>query len=231
MSDSDLTQNSTALAAEAPARPRIRVMLADDHSILMDSLVHYLSTQACIDVVATVNHGDAVISKVTETKPAVLVMDLLMPGLDPYQRLQQIKRATHGQTAVLVLTSNLGEHRLTDLLREGARGYLPKDADGKQLVAAIQALSEGGMFLHTQAQSLLGHSDAGHQHTLSKREFQLLTHMSKGLSNKEIASKLFLSTGTVKSYSSRLFDKLGVRDRTQAVLHALKHSLLPKEPA
>jgi DNA-binding NarL/FixJ family response regulator len=209
---------------------KIRVMLADDHSILMDSLVHYLATQACIDVVTTANHGDAVLAKVTQFKPAVLVMDLLMPGLDPYQRLQQIRRATNGQTAVLVLTSNLGEHRLTDLLREGARGYLPKDAEGKQLVAAIQALAEGGMFLHSGAQAMLGQSDQGSPHALSKREFQLLTHMSKGLSNKEIATKLFLSTGTVKSYSSRLFDKLGVRDRTQAVLHALKHSLLPKEP-
>jgi DNA-binding NarL/FixJ family response regulator len=210
---------------------KIRVMLADDHSILMDSLVHYLATQACIEVVATANHGDAVLEKVKQFKPAVLVMDLLMPGLDPYQRLQQIRRATNSETAVLVLTSNLGEHRLTDLLREGARGYLPKDAEGKQLVAAIQALAEGGMFLHSGAQSMLGQSDHGSPHSLSKREFQLLTHMSKGLSNKEIATKLFLSTGTVKSYSSRLFDKLGVRDRTQAVLHALKHSLLPKEPA
>ena len=208
------------------ASSRIRVMLADDHAILMDSLVCYLATQASIEVVATANHGDLVLNSVKQYQPAVLVMDLLMPGLDPYQRLQQVKRVTNGQTAVLVLTSNLGEHRLPDLLREGACGYLLKDADGKQLVAAIQALAAGGMYLPIQA--LVHTNDQISSHSLSKREFQLLAHMSKGLSNKEIADKLFLSTGTVKSYSSRLFDKLGVRDRTQAVLYALKHSLLPK---
>ena len=222
----------TDLALEAVIQldTRIRVMLADDHTVLLDSLALYLAAQPELEIVGTAQHGDHLLAKVLKLKPAVLVMDLLMPGLDPYQRLQQIKRQTGGATAVLVLTSNLGEHRLSDLLREGASGYLPKDADGKQLVSAIRAIAHGGVYLHAEAQSIFAQEGAENSdHALSKREYQLLSHMAKGLSNKEIATRLFLSTGTVKSYSSRLFDKLGVRDRTQAVLYAMKHALLPKE--
>jgi DNA-binding NarL/FixJ family response regulator len=157
-------------------------------------------------------------------------MDLSMPGLGVFERIRLLLTPVcgHPVPALLILTSELGEISLSDLINAGARGYLPKDSDGKQLIAAIMALSEGNIYLHSDSTALLKHrtpvSPAGTD--LSAREHQLLTLMAKGCSNKEIAAQLFLSTGTVKSYSSRLFEKLNVHGRTQAVLHAMRNGIV-----
>ncbi len=212
----------------------IRVLLADDHAVLLESLALYLRQHANIEVIGQLRHGDAIGKAVAELKPHVLVMDLSMPGADAYQRLQQIKRISDGQVATLILSSDLGGYAVAELLRAGARGYLPKDAEGLQLVAAIDALAKGNIYLHSDVAAAISATPASmhadqHEALLSKRELQLLNLMSKGCSNKEISDQLFLSIGTIKSYSSRLFDKLQVRDRTQAVLFAIANGLLPKQ--
>lgn len=161
-------------------------------------------------------------------------MDLSMPGLGVYERLNEFASPTNQNSApaVLILTSELGQYRLGELIDAGVRGYLTKDSDGKELVKAILALAEGGMYLHRDFRTLptragsSASTDLPREHNLSQREHQLLTLMAQGCSNKEIARKLFLSTGTVKSYSSRMFEKLSVHGRTQAVLHALNTGLV-----
>ena len=216
----------------------VRLLLIDDHPVLLDSLAYYLAQHAQLEIVGTLNHGDQCLGCVEKYHPEVVVMDLSMPGLGVFERLSALLSpvAGHAPPAVLILTSDLGEHRLGELIDAGARGYLTKDSDGKKLVAAILALAQGNMYLHgdfrlsTPSVSTAPARSETTRENLSQREHQLLTLMAQGCSNKEIAHKLFLSTGTVKSYSSRMFDKLSVHGRTQAVLHALNVGLISATP-
>ncbi len=203
----------------------IRVLLIDDHPVLLDSLALYLAQQKDFEIVGKIANSAACVGAHALYLPHVVVMDLTMPGLDVYQRLQQLLSEAI-KPAVLILTSDLGEHRLSALIQAGAQGYLPKDADGQQLIAAIHALALGNTYFYGSAGLLFEPAVVSEAPTLSKREQELLTLMAGGFSNKEIARKLFLSTGTIKSYSSRLFDKLSVSGRTQAVLHGLKSRLI-----
>lgn len=216
----------------------IRLLLIDDHPMLLDSLSYYLAQYPQLEIVGKLNHGDQCSGCVEKYRPEVVVMDLSMPGLGVFERLHELVNPVHqdGAPAVLILTSDLGEYRLGELIDAGARGYLSKGGDGKQLVAAILALAEGSMYLHsdfrmppTRAAAPVRKADLDRQNHLSEREQQLLKLMAQGFSNKEIASRLFLSTGTVKSYSSRIFEKLNVHGRTQAVLHALNMGLVPAQ--
>ena len=216
-----------------PAAMPIRLLLVDDHPLLLDSLAFYLAQHAQLIIAGTLSHGDQCLGCIEAYSPDVVVMDLSMPGLGVYERLRQLQAPVAGyvQPAVLILTSDLGEYRLCELVEAGARGYLPKDSDGKQLVAAIIALAQGSLYLHgdfgvalggrtpaasTPAKLASKADELKNDCQLSQREFQLLELMAEGCSNKEIAHRLFLSTGTIKSYSSRMFEKLSV-DRKSVV--------------
>jgi DNA-binding NarL/FixJ family response regulator len=220
-----------ATTADYLERP-LRVILADDHALLLDSLALYLSRQPTIEVVAQARSSESLLLAAQQHDVDVVVMDLSMPGLDPYRRLQLLQRLRKPAPAVLILTSSMAGFSLQDLLQAGARGYLPKDADGQQLIAAIRAVAQGKIHVHGEGNSSLVNQDSSAQR-LSQREQQLLSLMAQGHSNIEISKRLLLSIGTVKSYSSRLFDKIGVRDRTQAALLAMRHgwcSVPPAEP-
>ena len=208
----------------------IRLLLIDDHPVLLDSLAYYLSQHSQFEIVGKLTHGDHCIGCVEKYQPNVVVMDLSMPGLGIFERLHELHKPILTMTpAILILTSDLGELCLNDLINAGVRGYLPKGSDAKQLVAAISALAQGSLYLHDTGRTILAPRtlESALAKDLSTRERQLLTLMAQGYSNKEIAVKLFLSTGTVKSYSSRLFEKLSVQGRTQAVLMAMRTGLIP----
>lgn len=225
-----------AVAETAP----IRVLLVHDYVVLLDSLDYYLAQHARLSIVGKLSHGDQCVGSVETYRPDVVVMALSMPGLGVYERLQQLQASVSGYTppAVLILTSGLGECQLFELIDAGARGCLPKDTDGRQLIAAIIALAQGILCIHgdfgaalaprarVEPKLELKTADLKNDCMLSQRELQLLELMAEGCSNKEIARRLFLSTGTIKSYSSRMFDKMRVSGRTQAVIHALHIGLL-----
>ena len=221
-------------AHSSSAAKSVRLLLIDAHPVLLDSLSYYLAQHAQLEIVGKLNHGDQCLDCVEKYRPEVVVMDLAMPGLGIFERLAKLVSPLpgHTQPAVLILTSDLGEHRLGALIDAGARGYLTKDRDGKELVAAIMVLAHGNMYLNGDFRApstpvlVPQAAEAVRENNLSQREHQLLTLMALGCSNKEIAQKLFLSTGTVKSYSSRMFEKLCVHGRTQAVLHALSAGLI-----
>ena len=140
------TRSEASPVAEAPP---IRLLLVDHHVVLLDSLDYYLAQHTQLTVVGKLSHGDQCVGCVETYRPDVVVMALSMPGLGVYERLQQLQTSVsgHAQPAVLILTSDLGEYQLCELVDAGARGYLPKDADGSQLIAAIIAL---GRFVYTR---------------------------------------------------------------------------------
>ena len=218
-----MTNGRTQKTTTVPGK--LRLLLIDDHPVLLYSLAMYLEQQNDFEVVGKLSHGDACVGANQQYSPHVVVMDLCMPGLNVHQRMQHLM-ADPVKPSILILTSDLGAHRISELIQCGAQGYMPKDADGKQLIAAIRALAQGGTYFRGNAGLLLAAKPEPTALALSKREQELLTLMAGGFSNKEIARKLFLSTGTIKSYSSRLFEKLSVCGRTQAVLHGLKSRLI-----
>jgi DNA-binding NarL/FixJ family response regulator len=178
--------------------------------------------------------GTTAITLAEVNKPDVVLMDLLMPGMDGIEATRRILRqnpATH----VVVLTTFADDGRVRDAIQAGAIGYLLKDVLKADLLRALRDAAIGRPSLHPEVQGQLMRQVAGSAlfpkmgtppHTnLTERETDILRLLAEGRSNKEIAAALYLTEGTIKGYVSTIFDKLGVADRTQAALYAVKHGL------
>ena len=207
----------------------IRVMIVDDHAIVREGLQTLLSEEDDIEIVATATNGTQAVSQAARHKPDVVLMDLVMPEMDGTTATAKIIDASP-DTQVLVLTSFADESRVRDALEAGAIGYLLKDVLQPELLRAIHNAAQGRTTLHPDVQQmLLRQATARYEpkphDSLTERELGVLKLIAQGRSNKEIASTLYLTEGTVKGYISTIFDKLGVEDRTQAALYAVKHGL------
>ena len=212
----------------------IRVLIADDHAVVRQGLRTFLELQDDIDVVADVADGAAAVAAAREHQPDVVLMDLVMPGTDG---VEAIRRITGDQpaTRVIALTSFLDDDKVLPAVRAGAAAYLLKDVGPQELVAAIRTVYGGEALLHPAvAARLMGEvagrgGDGGHAHDLTPREREVLTLLARGLANKRIARELGISPATVKIHVSSILHKLGVADRTQAALHALREGLVEPE--
>lgn len=206
----------------------IRVLVADDQAIVRDGLVTVLSLVDGIDIVGEAADGAQAVALAAELEPDVILMDLRMPVLDGAQATSRILAARPG-TAVLVLTTYADDVSIAGALTAGARGYLTKDAGRADLVAAIRSVAQGQSTFAPAVGELLVRSlgappvppvplPLGRRFPeLTPREAEVLALMGEGLSNGEIAVRLFVGVSTVKSYVNTLFAKLGVRDRAQAI--------------
>lgn len=208
----------------------IRVLIADDHHVVRRGLLFFLKTQKDMDVVGEATNGKEAVELAAKLKPDVVLMDLVMPIMDGIQATQKIK-AQHPQTQVLMLTSFSDRDHVIPAIEAGAAGYQLKDIEPDDLVEAIRKLMRGENTLHPQATSQLmkvrePHVEPPHKlYPLTPREQDVLSELTKGKSNKEIASSLFVTEKTVKTHISNIFSKLLVQDRTQAALYAVKHGL------
>ena len=208
----------------------IRVLIADDHHVVRRGLLFFLKTQKDMDVVGEATNGKEAVELTAKLKPDVVLMDLVMPIMDGIQATKKIK-AQHPQTQVLMLTSFSDRDHVIPAIEAGAAGYQLKDIEPDDLVESIRKLMRGENTLHPQATSQLmkvrePHVDPPHKlYPLTPREQDVLSELTKGKSNKEIASSLFVTEKTVKTHISNIFSKLLVQDRTQAALYAVKHGL------
>ncbi len=208
----------------------IRVLIADDHHVVRRGLLFFLKTQKDMDVVGEATNGKEAVELTAKLKPDVVLMDLVMPIMDGIQATKKIK-AQHPQTQVLMLTSFSDRDHVIPAIEAGAAGYQLKDIEPDDLVESIRKLMRGENTLHPQATSQLmkvrePHVEPPHKlHPLTPREQDVLSELTKGKSNKEIASSLFVTEKTVKTHISNIFSKLLVQDRTQAALYAVKHGL------
>jgi NarL family two-component system response regulator LiaR len=210
----------------------IRVLVVDDHVIVREGLQILLSDEPGFEVVGTAGESETALALVKKRKPDVVLMDLVLPGLDGIETTRRVLAASPS-TRVLVLTTFADDQRVRDAIQAGAIGYLLKDVLKTELLNAIRAAAEGRPALHPEAQQYLmrriaGGESAPHD-SLTAREFNILKLIAEGRSNKEIALALHLTEGTVKGYVSTIFDKLGVQDRTQAALYAVKHGLVKQK--
>ena len=211
----------------------ISVLICDDQLIVCEGLTKILSSDPEITVVGVAHDGAEAFTKVEQVHPDLVLMDLKMPGMNGILATRKI-REQFPAIPVLVLTTYDDDEWVFDALHSGAAGYLLKDTPPRELIASIKGTVTGKTFLDPSVAGKVLSDYQKHPATtpapthfrISDREQELLKLLASGLSNSEIAQQLYLSEGTVRNYTSELFKKLGVSDRTQAVVIALRHGLV-----
>lgn len=215
---------------------KIKVLLVDDHLMVLRGLRFFLSTQADIEIVGEANNGQDALEKVEQLQPDVVLMDLIMPVMDGIEATKQIK-GKFPQVKVIMLTSFADQDHVLPALRAGAEGYQLKDIEPDELVKTIKGAYQGQKQLHPQATNLLlSHvtvdetkkDDYADFEQLTPREKDVLEQISLGKSNKEIAADLFITEKTVKTHVSSILSKLDLHDRTQAAILAMKNQWFKK---
>ncbi|MEV7027043.1 response regulator transcription factor [Kitasatospora sp. NPDC093558] len=223
-----------------------RVLVADDQTVVREGIVMLLGLLPGIEVVGAAADGEEAVALVERHHPDVVLMDLRMPRVDGVEATRRI-RAAHPETEVVVLTTYADDDSLFPALQAGARGYLTKDAGGEEIARAIADVRSGAAGLSPQVQLRLlerlseapkaapaATGDAPAQPAartgelpdgLTAREAEVLALIAEGLSNTEIAQRLFVSPATVKTHINNLFAKTAVRDRAQAVAYAFRHGI------
>jgi DNA-binding NarL/FixJ family response regulator len=204
----------------------IRLLIADDHLVVRTGLRAMFGTEADIDIVGEATTGAQAVDLADRLRPDVVLMDLRMPEVDGVAATVRI-RERHPSIHVLVLTTYDTDADILKAIEAGATGYLLKDATREELIRAVRAAARGASVLTPAVASRLMHRlrAPGHE-ALSAREIEILQHVARGRTNKEIAAALFISEATVKTHLLHIFGKLDVQDRTQAVTVALERGVL-----
>ncbi len=216
------------MANEEEEKPeKIRLVIADDHAVLRESLSALLATQGDFEVVGTAANGGEALQLVQQHHPEVLVLDLLMPGGDGFEVLRTLDRAG-SRVAAVVLTGSENQPDYVQVVRLGGRGLVLKGDDPGRLFAAIRTVAAGELaFSDEVAQSVLNamvseeRTEAASMNRLSEREKQIAFLVARGLKNKAIAEELKISENTVKRHLQSIFNKTGARDRLELAVMAL----------
>jgi NarL family two-component system response regulator LiaR len=206
----------------------IRVLVVDDHAVVREGLRAFLDLQDGIDVVGEASDGHEAIAAAEDLRPDVVLMDLVMPRLDGLAAMRALRERVPG-ARVIVLTSFLDDEKVLPALRAGAAGYLLKNAAPQELARAIRAASAGEVLLDPVVAARLVDTLAGGGEPLDRltpREREVLELIGRGFPNKLIARELGLSEKTVKTHVGHVLAKLGVTDRTQAAVVAVRAGLV-----
>lgn len=204
---------------------KIRVLLAENHVLVRESIRQFLSREPDLEVVGEANDGEEAVRLAEQLKPDVIVMDVAMPNVNGIEATRRIK-ALCPSVAVLALSAYDYDQYVFALLKVGAAGYLLKEASGQELIDAIRAVHRGDSVLSPAvARKVVNQFRPAVEPAkckLSEREREVLKGVARGMSNKEIADELSLSVRTVETHLTSIFNKLGVSSRTEAVVYSLK---------
>jgi DNA-binding NarL/FixJ family response regulator len=210
--------------------PEVRVVIADDHPVVRQGLRTFLALQEGIAVVGEAGDGAEALARVRSLAPDVVLLDLVMPGIDGVAAIARLTEESP-DTKVLVLTSFPDDDKLLAAAQAGAAGYLLKDVAPAELVEAVRAVARGEAALSSRPAARLlreyaqGRSGASPV-ALTAREREVLALVGRGLANKQIARQLSIAEKTVKTHVSHVLSKLGLADRTQAALYAVRVGLV-----
>lgn len=210
----------------------VRLLLADDHRMLRESLRRAMEDNG-FDVVGEAPDGAEAVRLAEELRPDVILMDVTMPVLDGVEATRQVRDRVPG-TQVVILTMHADKEVLVDAIRAGAAGYLVKDCSTEEVVETVRKAAAGETALSAElAASMLGEvrdlvqrEEAGAEPIISKREEEVLQLIADGLSTTEVAAQLYISVKTVKNHLASIYQKLDTRDRTQAVLQAVRMGIV-----
>ena len=214
----------------------IRVMVVDDQALVRAGFAAILEGEEDIDVVAEVEDGSLALSAAIESRPDVVLMDIRMPHTDGIRATRELlERGPHGIRVLMLTTFDLDEY-LYEAMRAGASGFLLKDAPRAQLLAAVRSVAAGDATLSPilvrrllddfVRRPLPGTPPSGALASLTTREREVLVLMATGMTNSEMATELFLGEATIRTHISHIFEKLGARDRVQAVVLAYESGLV-----
>ncbi|MGQ9629528.1 MAG: response regulator transcription factor [bacterium] len=212
---------------------RIRILLADDHTIVRKGICAILNSQGNMEVIGEAGNGREAVEMAQKLLPDVVVMDIVMPRLNGLEATRQIKKQ-NPNIGVLVLTAHEGEEHIFQALRAGATGYLLKRSDVDELLLAIRAVSQGKAFLSPLISKSIVESyirwESSHKgdamDRLTGREREVLQLVAEGYLNKEIASAMGLSVKTIEAHIRRVMNKLNIRDRIGLVKYAIRKGLI-----
>ena len=216
----------------------IKVLLVDDHPMVLKGLRFFLKTQEDIEVIGEAHNGKEALSFVSQQVPDVVLMDLSMPVMDGIEATKQL-HLSHPEVKVVILTSFADQDHVLPAIKAGASGYQLKDVEPEELAQTIRQVFNGKRWLHPDATSqLLTHvvnEDEGTTimqkrfNSLTNREKEVLYQITLGKGNKEIADTLFITEKTVKTHVSNLLSKLSLHDRTQVAIYAMKNKWVESE--
>ncbi|KKF55030.1 response regulator transcription factor [Streptococcus uberis] len=209
---------------------KIKVILVDDHEMVRLGLKSFLNMQKDVEVIAEASNGRQGIELALELKPDVLVMDLVMPELGGVEATLEILKEWP-EAKILVLTSYLDNEKIYPVIDAGAKGYMLKTSSAAEILNAIQKVAKGQLAIETEVdKKIKAHERKPNLHDeLTAREYDILYLLAKGYDNQTIADELFISLKTVKTHVSNILSKLEVDDRTQAVVYAFRHHLVPQD--
>ena len=216
-------------------KDKLKVLIADDHPLLREALHRAVDGEDDMEVVAEVGDGEGAVKLTSELKPDIVVMDIVMPKLNGIEATKRIKEIAPN-IAILILTAYDDEEYVLGLLDAGAAGYLLKSARGRDLVEAIRTIRTGESVLHPniiakllKRATMAPIEEHKHSDLLTERESEILKLVALGMSNKEIAEKLFVSQRTVKAHLTNTFNKLNVASRSEAIIRGLRWGLVTLE--
>jgi DNA-binding NarL/FixJ family response regulator len=201
----------------------ITVVIVDDHPVVRDGLNAILSTEADFRVTGEAGTGAEALAVIPKLRPNVVVMDLMLPDMSGSDVIREVCKQG-SEIDFIVLTSVAGDEDIFQALEAGARGYLFKDMARKELINSIRRVRAGERYLPEQVGSKL--METFPRHALSEREIEVLKLVATGARNKEIAYRLNVTENTINAHVKRIFEKLGVTDRTQAVTTALRRGII-----
>ncbi|MFZ1399331.1 MAG: response regulator transcription factor [Candidatus Promineifilaceae bacterium] len=215
---------------------KIRILLADDHTVLRQGMAQVLEAQPDIIVVAQARTGKEAVLLAQKHQPNVILMDINMPELDGVVAAQEIT-AAQPEIGIIILTMYRRDEYVFEAIKAGARGYLLKEVELEELLNAIRAVAKGEAVIDPAiAGRVLAELRRPHQapaaaSELADRDLEILQLVAQGLSNQEVANKLFLAEKTVRNRLSIIFKQLHLENRTQAALYALREGLIDDEMA
>ncbi len=215
---------------------KVRIVIADDHSIIRSGLQLLLKSTSEFSVVGEATSGQEAIDLVAETKPDIAVIDISMPGMGGIEATKVIKQQS-ADTKVLILTIHQSEEYVYQMLRAGASGYLLKDAGKEEIFAALRAIASGERFFSPGVSKMMvdefirraNEQDgvkAGSEQVLTTREVEVLKHIAEGMTNQQIADKLFISVRTVDTHRTNMMQKLDIHDTAGLVRYAIEKGVV-----
>lgn len=209
---------------------KIKVILVDDHEMVRLGLKSFLNLQPDVEVVGEAGNGLDGINLALELKPDVVVMDLVMPEMSGVEATLKLLEEWK-EAKILVLTSYLDNEKIYPVIEAGAKGYMLKTSSAAEILNAIKKVARGELAIETEVdKKIKAHDMQPELHEdLTARERDILRLLAKGYDNQTIADELFISLKTVKTHVSNILAKLEVDDRTQAVVYAFKHHLVPQD--
>jgi DNA-binding NarL/FixJ family response regulator len=245
MPENNTTINGPAPGGGTSTRPKIRIVVADDHPIFRDGLCKLLALEEDFEVVAQASDGRQVLEVLQQLEPDILLLDLKMPGLDGLATLQRLQ-AARNKTRVIVLTASDDKNEFVQAMKLGTSGIVLKQTATELLIKSIRKVHAGEIWLdsHTTAaviRQFVANEEPPQQpppmpqaappprdrerSPLSQREREIVALVAQGFKNKEMAEKMFISEQTVKNHLHNIFDKLGVSDRLELALYAIHNNL------